>query len=120
LPAPLGLRCPHSAPRVPLSVVNERRRLVEHLDGVKVQGPLAANDVALALRAVRAGLGLALIPEALLGEEVRNGSLLVVLEDSVGADAGVSAVYADREYIEPKVRVFIDRAVAFLTARLSA
>jgi DNA-binding transcriptional LysR family regulator len=87
---------------------------------VRVKGPLAANDVSLALRSAKAGLGLALIPQALVTEEIANGSLVVVLEDSVGADAGVSVVYADREYIEPKVRVFVDRAVAFLSKRFAA
>jgi DNA-binding transcriptional LysR family regulator len=87
---------------------------------VKVKGPLTANDLSLALHAAKGGLGLALIPEALVSEELATGSLVVVLEDSVGADAGVSVVYADREYIEPKVRVFVDRAVAILSKRFAA
>ncbi|MFT4626052.1 MAG: hypothetical protein ACI8PZ_004723 [Myxococcota bacterium] len=34
--------------------------------------------------------------------------------DSVGTEHPISLVYADREYTEPKVRVFVDRAIPVL------
>lgn len=86
---------------------------------VQVKGRLAANDVGLALRTAKAGLGLALIPEAMITTEIASGELVTVLKDSVGADASLNVVYADREYVEPKVRAFVDRAVAFLSSRLA-
>jgi len=62
---------------------------------------------------------LALIPDAAVRDSVRSGELEVVLEGVVEADASISLVYADREFIEPKVRVFVDRAVDHLRSRLS-
>lgn len=86
---------------------------------VAVAGRLAANEIQVLVAGARAGLGLALLPDALVTDLVQRGDLVVVLEGVVEADASISLVYADREFIEPKVRVFIDRAVAFLGRRLS-
>jgi hypothetical protein len=36
---------------------------------------------------------------------------MTVLADEVGKEIPVHLVYVDREYVEPKVCVFIDRAV---------
>lgn len=83
---------------------------------VEVTGPLAGNATRLLAQAARSGLGLALLPWPLVADDVRSGALIVVLESSVGADASASLVYADREYIDPKVRVFVDRAVPVLEA----
>lgn len=81
---------------------------------VKVDGPIAANDLPLVARAACAGLGLAFLPRAVIAKPIERGELTVVLEDIVGGDASCSVVYADREYIEPKVRAFVDRAVTAL------
>ena len=87
---------------------------------VKVKGPLAANDITLAVRAALAGVGLAMVPEELVTREIESGKLGVVLKEHIGTDAGVSVVYADREYIEPKVRAFVDRAVVMLSKMFAA
>ena len=44
-----------------------------------------------------------------VANRVRAGELEVVLEQTVEANAPLSVVYADREFIEPRVRVFVDR-----------
>jgi DNA-binding transcriptional LysR family regulator len=64
--------------------------------------------------AALAGLGLAFIPWMVVRNELDSGALLPVLEDTVVASTAVSVVFADREYIDPKVRAFVDRAVPFL------
>ncbi|MCB9678229.1 MAG: LysR family transcriptional regulator [Alphaproteobacteria bacterium] len=84
---------------------------------VEVGGRLAANDIRVLAAGARAGLGLALLPDAAVASSVEAGELEVVLEGIVEADASVSIVYADREFIEPRVRVFVDRAVGFLRNR---
>jgi DNA-binding transcriptional LysR family regulator len=86
---------------------------------VEVGGRLAANDIRVLVAGARAGLGLALVPDAAVADSVRSGALEVVLDGIVEADASISLVYADREFIEPRVRVFVDRAVAYLQSRLS-
>jgi len=49
-----------------------------------------------------------------VADDLDRGPLARVLDDSVGQDAPVSIVYADREYIQPRVRAFVDRAVPVL------
>ena len=41
-----------------------------------------------------------------------------VLEDEVCADLPVSLVYVDREYIDPKVREFVDRAAKVIASAM--
>lgn len=77
-----------------------------------VRGP----DGRLLRKAALAGVGLALLPVPLIRDDLRAGALVPVLPDHVGDNQQVSLVFVDREYIEPKVRVFIDRAVPTLQA----
>jgi DNA-binding transcriptional LysR family regulator len=85
---------------------------------VEIGGRLAANDIVVLAAAARAGLGLALLPDAAVVDSVASGELVVVLDGIVESDASVSLVYADRAFIDPKVRVFVDRAVQLIQRRL--
>jgi DNA-binding transcriptional LysR family regulator len=87
--------------------------------GVEVGGRLAANDIEVLATAARAGLGLALLPDAAVLDDVESGALVAVLDGVVEADASINLVYADREFIDPKVRVFVDRAAQLLRQHLS-
>jgi DNA-binding transcriptional LysR family regulator len=78
---------------------------------IDVHGRLTANEIALARAAALDGLGYALLPSAYVRSDLQAGRLVTVLADVVGKEIPVHLVYVDREYIEPKVRVFIDRAV---------
>ena len=77
---------------------------------VTVSGRLSANDIELVKEAAVKGLGFALIASAVVGDEIKSGALVPILVDEVGAELPISLVYADREYIDPKVREFVDRA----------
>lgn len=81
---------------------------------VTVGGRLRCNDIGLLLDAAVAGLGLALLPSGLARRHVDAGALVSLLADEVGAEVPASLVYADREYLEPKVRAFVDHAAAQL------
>lgn len=78
---------------------------------ISVSGRLSANEIGLIREAAVEGLGCALIASAIVVEDVRVGRLVPLLLDQVGGDLPISLVYADREYIDPKVREFVDRAV---------
>ncbi len=78
---------------------------------IEVHGRLTANELALMLAAALRGLGCALLPSAYIGQDLKAGRLVAVLANEVGKEIPLHLVYVDREYIEPKVRVFIDRAV---------
>ncbi|MCV0428686.1 MAG: LysR family transcriptional regulator [Roseibium sp.] len=78
---------------------------------VPVGGRLSANEIELVTKTALDGIGIALLPSAIAAEHLRSGALTAVLADIVGAEIPVSLVYADREFMDPKVRIFIDRAV---------
>lgn len=78
---------------------------------IAVKGRLSANEVGLIREAAIDGLGCALIASAIVADDIRAGRLVPVLIDQVGAELPISLVYADREFIDPKVREFVDRAV---------
>lgn len=77
---------------------------------VQVSGRLAANELDLLKTSAVEGHGIALLPSAVAAAELEAGQLVPVLPDLVGAEIPISLVYADREFIDPKVRIFVDRA----------
>lgn len=76
---------------------------------LRVAGRLASNDLSALAEACKAGLGIALLPDALV-EGV--GGLVQVLPDDLGSDGALSAVYAERTFMPPAVRAFVDHLVA--------
>lgn len=81
---------------------------------VRVSGRLAANEVDLTRKAALEGLGLALLPSAVVADDLKTQRLQPVLQDIIGKEIPISLVYSDRDYIEPKVRLFVDRAVKII------
>ena len=75
---------------------------------IKVAGTLEAN-VADAIRmATISGLGLALLPTYMAGQDLRKGRLQAVLKDYVPAPMEIHAVYPHRKHLSAKVRTFVD------------
>lgn len=75
---------------------------------VKVAGTLQAN-VADALRmAAISGLGLALLPTYMVGQDLRKGRLQAVLQDFIPVSLEIHAVYPHRKHLSAKVRTFVD------------
>lgn len=85
---------------------------------VDVHGRLTANDLSLMHAAVKDGLGCALLPSAYVSADLKAGKLVSVLPEIVGKEIPIHLVYVDREFIEPKVRVFIDRAVKTIASEI--
>lgn len=83
---------------------------------VRVSGNLEANDAGALREAVLAGLGVALLPLWLVGEDIRDGRLEVVLPDYPAPDSAIYAVYAPGRFLSPKVRRFVDFLVEEVTA----
>jgi DNA-binding transcriptional LysR family regulator len=85
---------------------------------VKVDGSLRANDAEAILHTVRDGLGVALLPSWLLGEDITAGRLIPLLSDwtcslAQEADWAIWGVYPPKKTVSPKVRAFL----GFLTER---
>ncbi|MDE0694909.1 MAG: LysR family transcriptional regulator [Boseongicola sp.] len=85
---------------------------------VPVAGRFSANEIEHIREAAIEGIGCALIASAVVAEDIETGRLVPILEDEVGAELPVSLVYADREFIDPKVREFVDRAVRVIASDL--
>ena len=85
---------------------------------IPVHGRFAANEIELVHAAALDELGIALLPSAVIARDLEEGDLSGVLSEDVGAELPVSLVYADREFIDPKVRAFIDRAVKVISVEM--
>lgn len=85
---------------------------------VPIVGRLSANEIDLIKEAAIKGLGLALIASAIVAKDIEAGKLKPVLRDQIGAEIPISLVYADREFVDPKIREFVDRAVVAIQAEM--
>lgn len=81
---------------------------------VPVKGSLRVNDDDVLSRAVIEGLGVALLPTFIVGEELRTGQLQSVLSDFVPLERRIYAVHLPNVRVPQKTRGFID----FLQARI--
>ena len=84
---------------------------------VRTTGAFFSDDGESLVSASCAGLGVALLPEGLVGAELSAGRLVEVLGDFTPQPAATArhALYAPGPYVPPKVGAFVD----FLAGRLS-
>ncbi len=75
---------------------------------VPVNGSLKINDDDALSHAVLAGLGVALLPTFIVGNDLQSGRLQAVLQDYLPVEQEVTAVFLPNTYLPPKIRVFID------------
>ena len=79
---------------------------------VRVGGNLRTNNTEAVHAAALGGLGIALLPSWLVGQEVQAGRLVAVLAGyraSPGAlDTGIHALYPANRHLSTKVRAFVD------------
>ncbi len=57
---------------------------------------------------IRRGAGIAPLSRFLVSEDLRTGRLAALLPEYDCGSAGIYAVYQDRRYQQPKVRLFIE------------
>lgn len=86
------------------------------LDGkdfdMDVEGPLICNDNALLLQAARDGVGLSLLMQDLVAEDLKRGTLVQVLENWCPSFPGFFLYYPSRAQMPLKLRALIDFMVA--------
>ncbi len=75
---------------------------------VRVDGPLIINATAPMLNAARAGLGLAYVPEDLVGPDLKSGALRRVLDDWCPAYSGYHLYYPSRRQPTPAFKLFVE------------
>jgi DNA-binding transcriptional LysR family regulator len=110
------LKHPQELSRVPVLIDTNTRshntvRFVDPDGGaisIAVSGPIEVNSPQATLRAARAGLGVAMIPDFIARPYIENGELVSLFDDYLPKDRGIYAVYPHRRYLPAKVRAFVD------------
>jgi len=100
----------HECLRYTLSPYSDRWRFKdgEETRDVPVSGKFSASNGDAIRLAALAGRGLALQPTFIVGDDLREGRLQLVLENFEVEPMGLYAVYAHRKYLSGKVRTFVD------------
>jgi DNA-binding transcriptional LysR family regulator len=75
---------------------------------VKVQGTFTANSVIALQHAVRAGIGIAILPTYCIADDLRSGSLVAVLADYQLPEQPLYAAYPYGAMPPNKVRLLVD------------
>ncbi|MGG1946893.1 LysR substrate-binding domain-containing protein [Trinickia sp. NRRL B-1857] len=84
------------------------------VDTIQLDTPITVNNAVMQRQLALAGSGIALLPEYLVANDLRIGTLMRVLGEYRIANDGVtiSLVYPGREFLPGKVRAFVDLACA--------
>lgn len=88
-------------------------------EAIRVQGRFHANNAAIVRRAVLDGYGVAMVPEALIVDDVRLARLYRLLPNYQTERLPAFLLYPSRRHLPPRTRVVID-AIARETARIAA
>ena len=81
-----------------------------------VRGPVRANNPLTVRQLARAGHGVALVPRLLVDDDLRGGSLRLVLPGMVDLRWSVYAVYPRRRFVSGRVRAYVDHLAAGLSS----
>lgn len=76
---------------------------------IQTQGRLHSNNGIALLQGGLKGLGLMVVPAFYIDNELKAGRLVMVMDDyTIMPEVSIHAVYPERRYLSPKVRVFVD------------
>ena len=85
---------------------------------VPVDGVFFSDDLPLLLHAALRGLGITMLPLMFTRPFLEDGALRQVLPGVLEIDTMVSVVFAEREFVPPQVRAFVDAVVAWAPTEL--
>ncbi|WP_095147132.1 LysR family transcriptional regulator [Pseudomonas sp. Irchel s3b6] len=78
---------------------------------VPISGPMVINSAPGLLQAARAGMGIVMLPDALVHQDLREGKLVALLQDYQLPRRPMNLVYAPDRYRLPKLRSFVEFAL---------
>ncbi|WP_285420386.1 LysR family transcriptional regulator [Pseudomonas sp. efr-133-TYG-5] len=78
---------------------------------VAVKGPMLINSSAGLHQAARTGMGIVMLPDALVEDDLQAGRLVTVMKDYQPPSRPMHLLYAQDRYRLPKLRRFVDFAV---------
>lgn len=79
-----------------------------HFRAATARTALRSDDSTLTYHAVLAGVGVAVLPEWIVGEDIAAGRLAVLPLDPPIPEIPLHAVYVSRRHVAPKLRSFVD------------
>lgn len=74
----------------------------------QVKGSIQMNNSLAIHQAVLAGVGISRIPTFVVGEDIKQGKLIQLLPEYELLELSIYILFADRQHMAPKIRVFID------------
>ena len=83
-----------------------------------VEGTLFSNELTLLRDAAVRGLGIAYLPLVLVYADLESGRLRPVLPDTLRGEVTIAVVYAERQFLPPAVRAFVDAVVEWAPTEL--
>jgi DNA-binding transcriptional LysR family regulator len=86
---------------------------------LRISPILLSEGVTSIREATRAGLGVAVLPDWLIDEDLQSGRLVRILPKWKAKDVPIHVVYAGQRLLPARVSAFIDFAVAYLTKDLA-
>ncbi|MBV8500472.1 MAG: LysR family transcriptional regulator [Paucibacter sp.] len=89
----------------------------KELRSLSLPCPFTVTGTESYLAGIRLGLGLAQVPRFHVEADLRSGALVEILKDTPPLSAPVSLLYARGRQLSPRVRVFLDWAIAEFKAR---
>lgn len=75
---------------------------------IRIGGALAANNGDVLLSGAVEGIGIAMLPDFFLTDELETGRLVRLFPDFPQTEFGIHVVYPPGLYVQPKTRAFID------------
>ncbi|RON48504.1 LysR family transcriptional regulator [Pseudomonas frederiksbergensis] len=78
---------------------------------VAVSGPMLINSSAGLHQAARTGMGIVMVPDALVEQDLKDGKLVALMQDYQLPSRPMNLVYAQDRYRLPKLRSFVDFAM---------
>jgi DNA-binding transcriptional LysR family regulator len=87
---------------------------------IPISPVLISEGVTSVREAVRAGLGVAVLPDWLIRDDLHSGRLVRVLPQWNAKDLPIHVVYAGQRLLPTRVSTFIDFAVSYMTEELAS
>ena len=75
---------------------------------IKVDGPVTANDGEIIRQMTLAGLGISLLPDFFVDEDIQSGALISLFSDQIDHRVGVYLLFHSHRQLSPAARLFID------------
>lgn len=75
---------------------------------VKANGPFRTNEAVALRRAAVAGIGIAMLPDFAVADQLANGALVALLPDWEPSPHPIHALYLSRDHLPAAARAFID------------